>query len=249
MLAIAWVLSDPRVTALVVGPRNPKQLDSALEGLVLRLSPAERDELGSSSRDPARGDPPRAGAAGRKDPAHAARPPGRGCLPQAREPSADRILQAARRAERDRRAPPERARGRRRDGERREHGPGRRLGGAGARRALHGGRSRERAGGEAGAIERLGGRIVKVPYERWWQTWRDSATRSWTASSSTRCRTTRVMAGNGTIGLELLEDLPEPDVVLVPFGGGGLSWGSRARSRRSGRRRRSTRSSRRPGRR
>ena len=33
------------------------------------------------------------------------------------------------------------------------------------------------------------------------------------------------MAGNGTIGLELLEDLPEPDVVLVPFGGGGLSAG------------------------
>jgi len=32
-------------TALVVGPRNPTQLDSALEGLALRLSPAERDEL------------------------------------------------------------------------------------------------------------------------------------------------------------------------------------------------------------
>ena len=44
-LAIAWVLSDPRVTALVVGPRNPRQLDSALEGLALRLSPTERDEL------------------------------------------------------------------------------------------------------------------------------------------------------------------------------------------------------------
>jgi aryl-alcohol dehydrogenase-like predicted oxidoreductase len=44
-LAVAWVLSDPRVTALVVGPRNPTQLDSALEGLALRLSPAERDEL------------------------------------------------------------------------------------------------------------------------------------------------------------------------------------------------------------
>jgi aryl-alcohol dehydrogenase-like predicted oxidoreductase len=44
-LAIAWVLSDPRVTALVVGPRNPKQLDPALEGLALRLSPAEREEL------------------------------------------------------------------------------------------------------------------------------------------------------------------------------------------------------------
>ena len=35
----------------------------------------------------------------------------------------------------------------------------------------------------------------------------------------------RVMAGNGTIGLEILDDLPDPDRVLVPFGGGGLSVG------------------------
>jgi threonine dehydratase len=34
-----------------------------------------------------------------------------------------------------------------------------------------------------------------------------------------------VMAGNGTIGLEILEDLPDVDEVLVPFGGGGLSCG------------------------
>src|SRR5467141_2655310 len=34
-----------------------------------------------------------------------------------------------------------------------------------------------------------------------------------------------VMAGNGTIGLEILEDLPEVNSVLVPFGGGGLSCG------------------------
>jgi threonine dehydratase len=34
-----------------------------------------------------------------------------------------------------------------------------------------------------------------------------------------------VMAGNGTIGLEILEDLPEVDTVLVPYGGGGLSCG------------------------
>jgi threonine dehydratase len=33
------------------------------------------------------------------------------------------------------------------------------------------------------------------------------------------------MAGNGTIGLEILEDLPAVDSVLVPFGGGGLSCG------------------------
>ena len=34
-----------------------------------------------------------------------------------------------------------------------------------------------------------------------------------------------VMAGNGTIGLEILEDLPDVDAVLVPWGGGGLSCG------------------------
>jgi len=33
------------------------------------------------------------------------------------------------------------------------------------------------------------------------------------------------MAGNGTIALEILEDLPDVDSVLVPYGGGGLSTG------------------------
>ncbi len=35
----------------------------------------------------------------------------------------------------------------------------------------------------------------------------------------------RMMAGNGTAGLEILEDLPDVDSVVVPFGGGGLSVG------------------------
>ncbi len=34
-----------------------------------------------------------------------------------------------------------------------------------------------------------------------------------------------VMAGNATIGLEILEDLPDADAVLVPWGGGGLACG------------------------
>ena len=34
-----------------------------------------------------------------------------------------------------------------------------------------------------------------------------------------------VMAGQGTVGLELLEDVPDPDVVLVQVGGGGLISG------------------------
>ncbi len=35
----------------------------------------------------------------------------------------------------------------------------------------------------------------------------------------------RMIAGNGTIGLEILEDLPDVDSVVVPFGGGGLTAG------------------------
>jgi threonine dehydratase len=34
-----------------------------------------------------------------------------------------------------------------------------------------------------------------------------------------------VIAGNGTIGLEVLDDLPEPDAVVIPYGGGGLTVG------------------------
>src|SRR5262249_56559731 len=43
-----------------------------------------------------------------------------------------------------------------------------------------------------------------------------------------------VMAGNGTIGLEILEDLPDVDTVLVPYGGGGLSCGIASALRGSG---------------
>ena len=34
-----------------------------------------------------------------------------------------------------------------------------------------------------------------------------------------------VIAGQGTIGLEILDQLPDPDMVLVPIGGGGLAAG------------------------
>ena len=44
-LAFAWLLADPRVTAIVLGPRRPDQLRPALEALGLGLAPEERDEL------------------------------------------------------------------------------------------------------------------------------------------------------------------------------------------------------------
>ena len=52
-LAIAWVLSHPRTTAVILGPRRPKHLDPAEEALSIGLSEAERDELAMLFEAPA----------------------------------------------------------------------------------------------------------------------------------------------------------------------------------------------------
>ena len=46
-LAFAWLLSDPLVAGVVVGPRRPEHLDPAVNALDLALTEAERDELAS----------------------------------------------------------------------------------------------------------------------------------------------------------------------------------------------------------
>jgi threonine dehydratase len=75
------------------------------------------------------------------------------------------------------------------------------------------------------AIERLGGRVIKVPFDRWWQTFTDRSYPGIDAAFIHSFDDDRVMAGNGTIGIELLEDLPGIDTVLIPWGGGGLAIG------------------------
>jgi threonine dehydratase len=75
------------------------------------------------------------------------------------------------------------------------------------------------------AIERLGGRIVKVPYKRWWQAIEEARFEGVEGLFVHPVQDELVMAGNGTIGLELLEDLPDVDAVLIPYGGGGLTTG------------------------
>ena len=44
-LALAWLLGDERVTAVVLGPRRPEHLRPAVEALELELTPGERDNL------------------------------------------------------------------------------------------------------------------------------------------------------------------------------------------------------------
>ncbi|HEX4929077.1 MAG TPA: pyridoxal-phosphate dependent enzyme [Gaiellaceae bacterium] len=75
------------------------------------------------------------------------------------------------------------------------------------------------------AIARLGGVVVKVPYERWWEVIVSSQFDEAEGLFVHPVQDERVMAGNGTIGLEIAEELPDADAVLVPWGGGGLFTG------------------------
>jgi threonine dehydratase len=75
------------------------------------------------------------------------------------------------------------------------------------------------------AIERLGGRILPVPFEDWWRAIETSQHPGAEGYFVHPVLDDGVMAGIGTIGLEILEDLPDVDTVLVPWGGGGLSCG------------------------
>ena len=75
------------------------------------------------------------------------------------------------------------------------------------------------------AIERLGGRVILVPFERWWQTFESRAYPGVAGTFIHAFDDLDVMAGNGTIGLEILEDLPDVDAIVIPWGGGGLACG------------------------
>ncbi|HEY5427863.1 MAG TPA: pyridoxal-phosphate dependent enzyme [Solirubrobacteraceae bacterium] len=75
------------------------------------------------------------------------------------------------------------------------------------------------------AIERLGGRVVKLPYDDWWQAIVTSRIEGEAGLFVHPVADEAVMAGNGTIGLEILEDLPGVDTVVIPVGGGGLTVG------------------------
>jgi threonine dehydratase len=75
------------------------------------------------------------------------------------------------------------------------------------------------------AIERLGGRVIKVPFEDWWLAFE---TRSFPGVDATFIHAfddLHVMAGNGTIALEIMEDLRDVDAIVIPWGGGGLACG------------------------
>jgi threonine dehydratase len=75
------------------------------------------------------------------------------------------------------------------------------------------------------AVERLGARTRLVPFETWWETMESGTFPGLEGHFVHPVLEPDVMAGNGTIGLEIAEDLEDVDTVLIPWGGGGLTTG------------------------
>ena len=75
------------------------------------------------------------------------------------------------------------------------------------------------------AIRRLGADMIPVPFDEWHETFRTHEHEGLDGLFVHAFSDDAVMAGNGTIGLEILEDLPDVDAIIAPYGGGGLSCG------------------------
>ena len=75
------------------------------------------------------------------------------------------------------------------------------------------------------AIRRLGSEIVAVPFEVWWEVFRTHEHEGLEGRFVHAFSDHAVMAGNGSVGLEIFEDLPDANAVVVPYGGGGLTCG------------------------
>jgi threonine dehydratase len=75
------------------------------------------------------------------------------------------------------------------------------------------------------AIDRLGATIVKATYDECWRTVETHASDRMTGHFVHPFDDDDFISGNGTAGLEIIEDLPDVDAVIAPVGGGGLLAG------------------------
>eukprot|EP00756_Hemistasia_phaeocysticola_P046615 Hpha_TRINITY_DN2040_c0_g1::TRINITY_DN2040_c0_g1_i1::g.82882::m.82882/K01754/E4.3.1.19, ilvA, tdcB; threonine dehydratase len=78
------------------------------------------------------------------------------------------------------------------------------------------------------AMQDLGAKIVKVPFERWWEVLMTGDAMAEVGKKHVFVHPVcdpQVVAGNSTVGLEILEDLPDVDAVFCAYGGGGCCGG------------------------
>jgi threonine dehydratase len=81
------------------------------------------------------------------------------------------------------------------------------------------------AANKVAALKRLGANIRFMPDDEWWQVLVDYGHPDIKGLFIHPVADQDVLAGDATVGLEIYEDLPDVDTVLVPYGGGGLSCG------------------------
>lgn len=75
------------------------------------------------------------------------------------------------------------------------------------------------------AVRRLGGEVVKASYDQCWQALAERAHPAMNGAFVHPFEDDAFIAGNASVGLEIIEDLPDVDCVVAGFGGGGLSCG------------------------
>jgi threonine dehydratase len=78
---------------------------------------------------------------------------------------------------------------------------------------------------KAKALADLGAKVIRLPFDEWWTV---LTTRGHAGAEGVFIHPvaeSAVLAGNATIGAEIIEDQPDIDAVVVPFGGGGLACG------------------------
>ncbi len=75
------------------------------------------------------------------------------------------------------------------------------------------------------AIARLGATAVPLPFDEWWEVLRDHGHPDEDGRFVHPVSDPAVIAGNGTVGLEIVEELPDVRAIVAPYGGGGLSCG------------------------
>jgi threonine dehydratase len=81
------------------------------------------------------------------------------------------------------------------------------------------------APGKLGRLQALGARIVTEPFESWWRAVETLSHPQVPGKYIDAVRDPAALAGNATVALEILEQVPEVEAIMVPLGGGALACG------------------------
>ena len=74
-------------------------------------------------------------------------------------------------------------------------------------------------------LRALGARVVELPFDAWWRAVEMRCVEGESGAYIDAARDPAAIAGDGTIGVEILEQLPQVDAIFTPLGSGALACG------------------------